>query len=396
MSEGQVTAEAQNQEKDYLAMTDDEIASMDLSLLSSEDEASDEKEEATKQEGDKEKSEESTGNEEEAKSSESDDEDADENEKASSSEEENGASDDKQEEKDPGESEEKDPKDVKTEDNQGQAIDYKAAYEKLTAPFKANGKEMRVDSVDDVIRLMQMGANYNFKMSALKPNLKVMKLLENNGLLDEQKLSFLIDLDKKNPEAITKLIKDSGIDPMDVKIDETSTYTPNTYTVDDREIDLDTAIEEIKSSDTYTKTIDIVSNKWDGPSKQTVANSPQLLKTINDHVARGVYDVIDRELTKERVLGRLNGLSDIEAYKQIGDAIQAKGGFDHLFQEQGHQITQPKGVVTSKQKSEDPAVKAKKRAVSSPKQTTTAKKPDFNPLSMSDEEFEKAVADKFL
>ena len=86
--------------------------------------------------------------------------------------------------------------------------DYKAEYQRLLAPFKANGKDIQVTSVDEALTLMQMGANYNKKMAALKPNLKVLKLLDTHGLLDENELNFLIDLKEKNPKAIMKLVKD--------------------------------------------------------------------------------------------------------------------------------------------------------------------------------------------
>jgi hypothetical protein len=158
------------------------------------------------------------------------------------------------------------------------AVDYKAEYEKLLTPFKANGREMQVTNVDDAVQLMKMGANYNKKMAALKPNLKLMKLLENNGLLDEGKLSFLIDLDKKNPDAINKLVKDSGIDPLDITADKASGYKPSTYTVDDREIELDTVLEDIQDTPSYNRTLEIVSTKWDGASKQLIGKTPQLLK----------------------------------------------------------------------------------------------------------------------
>ena len=42
-------------------------------------------------------------------------------------------------------------------------INYKQEYENLLATFKANGKDMKVDSVEDARRLMQMGANYKQK-----------------------------------------------------------------------------------------------------------------------------------------------------------------------------------------------------------------------------------------
>ena len=275
-------------------------------------------------------------------------------------------------------------------------VDYKAEYNKLLTPFKANGREIAVTNIDDAIALMQMGANYNKKMAALKPNLKLMKLLENNGMLSEERLSFLIDLEKKNPEAISKLVKDSGLDPLDLDAEKASGYKPNTYTVDDREMELDTVLDELQSTPTYNRTLDIVSNKWDGPSKQVIAGSPQLLRVINDHVQSGIYDTILKEVEKERVFGRLTGLSDIEAYRQVGDAIQARGGFDPVGN-QGQQ-TQPKTVVTPKPKTaEDDKLKDKKRAASSSKPAvanSVAK--DFNPLSLSDEEFSKQVFKKFL
>lgn len=275
------------------------------------------------------------------------------------------------------------------------AVDYKAAYEKLFTPFKANGKDIAIANVDDAISLMQMGANYNKKMAALKPNLKLMKLLENNGLLSEEKIGFLIDLDKKNPDAISKLIKDSGADPMDLDAEKASGYKPNTYTVDDREIELDTVLDEIQGTSSYNRTLEIVSTKWDGPSKQVIADTPRLLTVINGHVQSGIYDTIIKEVERERMFGRLSGLSDIEAYRQVGDAIQSRGGFDHLStQVQPKPIPVP--VVPPKPRVDEEKLRDKKRAASSTKPTGSTVVKDFNPLAMSDDEFSKQVNSKYL
>ena len=285
------------------------------------------------------------------------------------------------------------PKEANTE----QAIDYEAAYKKLTAPFKANGRDIQVESVDDAIALMQMGANYNKKMAALKPNLKLMKLLENNGMLSEEKLSFLIDLDKKNPEAISKLIKDSGVDPLDLDAEKAGDYKPTVRKVDDRELELDAVLDEIQDTESYSRTLDVVSNQWDGASKNVIANAPQLLKVINSHVQSGVYDLIVKEIEREKMFGRLSGLSDIEAYRQVGDAIQARGGFDHLVS-QGQQ-TQPRpAVVQPKPKMGDEGKRREKRLAASTSQPAVPSKTpaDFNPLALSDEEFSKVVNQRFL
>lgn len=277
-------------------------------------------------------------------------------------------------------------------------VDYKLEYEKILAPFKANGKEMKVDSIDDAIQLMKMGANYNKKMAAIKPNLKILKTLEKHKLLDENKLSYLIDLDKKDPKAINKLIKESGIDPLDIDVNSDAEYEPKTYTVDDKEVELDSVLEEIQDTPSYNQTIDIIGNKWDASSRQILVNNPSVIKTINEHVQNGMYAQIQQVIEKERMLGRLVGLTDIEAYKQVGDYLDAQGAFNHLNQQSNKQAVKPEPMIKRPtSKSPDPKLKERKKAASPTKSApsnNTAN--DFNPLSMPDDEFEKMVMNKYI
>ena len=277
-------------------------------------------------------------------------------------------------------------------------FDYKSEYEKLLKPFKANGREIAVKSVDDAVTLMQMGANYNKKMAALKPNLKLLKLLENNNLLDAEKLSYLIDLEKKDPKAISKLVKDSGIDPLDLSSDEENAYKPTVKTVDDRELELDSVLDEIQGTETYNRTLSIVSQEWDGKSKQVIADTPQILKVINSHVQSGIYDLISKEVESERTFGRLNGLSDIEAYRQVGDRLNEAGAFNHLVQQPRQQTPAAPVIVPPKPKmGNDDKLREKKRAASAPQAASPSKaKPEYNPLSLSDDDFAKLVQPRFL
>lgn len=291
--------------------------------------------------------------------------------------------------------------DSKPEVTEPKAQDHKNFFEKVTGEFKANGKMMKVDTPEDVVRLMQMGANYNRKMAALKPSMKVLKVLEKNGLLDESKLGFLLDLNQKNPKAIAKLLADSGIDPLDLDLAQGAEYQASDYSVDDREIALDTVVEELKESPTYTKTINLVTQKWDGASKQIVANEPELLKVLDSHMANGVYDLISTEVEKERVFGRLDGMSDIEAYRTVGDAIAQRGGFAHLTPSpgQGQQSTPNAGKnATPTPDDGKQARRDKRRAASPSKATAPAGKADsdFNPLGMSDEDYLKQFDSKYL
>lgn len=281
--------------------------------------------------------------------------------------------------------------------------DYENEYKKLLAPFNANGREMSVKSVDEALDLMKMGANYNKKMAALKPNLKVLKLLEANGLMTEEKISYLIDLANKDSGAINKLIKDSGIDPMDLSTEIADGYTTKVRTVTDKELELDSVLEEIQETPSYQRTLGVVGKDWDESSRQIVAENPQLLKVINGHVQTGIFDIIKAEVERERMFGRLQGVSDIEAYRQVGDSIQARGGFDHLNvpgNGQGQQTQNKPVVVQPKPKQVDESRLKEKRRAAAPAKTaagsSNALPKDFNPLAMSDEEFSRLIKPSFL
>lgn len=285
----------------------------------------------------------------------------------------------------------------KPEETKAEVVtNYEAEYKKLLAPFVANGKEMSVKSVDEAITLMQMGANYHKKMAALKPNLKFLKLLESGGLLSEEKISYLIDLANKDAGAINRLVKESGIDPMDLSTDKADEYKPTVRSVNEKEIELDEVLEEIQATPSYQRTLQVVGKEWDVTSRHVVADTPQLLKVINDHIQNGIYDMITAEVERERMFGRLRGVSDLEAYRQVGDAIQARGGFDHLVsgaRNQGQQVQGSKPVVVQpKPKQVDESKLNDKRRAAAPTKpaaTGSSSVKDFNPLAMSDEDFAK-------
>jgi len=268
--------------------------------------------------------------------------------------------------------------------------------EKLLSPFKANGKDIQVDNVDDAITLMRMGANYNKKMAALKPNLKIVKMLENENLLDAGKLANLIDLSKKNPAAIKQLIKDSGIDPLTLDMKEDAGYTPETYNVNDTEVELDLVLSELKDSPKFSQTMDIISNKLDASSKRILVDNPAVIRVINEHIELGIYDKIAGVVERERMLGRLTDLNDLEAYKHVSEGINANGGItaDSTSSEKADNLD----ADTKKQvDSKEAATKARKKSAATSKSSPGKKADDnFNPLSMSDEDIENTPMSKYM
>ncbi len=304
----------------------------------------------------------------------------------------NVSTDDAKEENDETEEEvsenESEAEEVAEPETKEEAVDYEKQVQQILAPFKANGKEMQVDSIEDAMTLMQQGANYNKKMTSLKPGLKVLKMLENNELLDEGKLSYLIDLHNQDPKAIQKLIKDSKVNPLDIEEGEEIDYVPQSHAVSDSSIELDSVIEDLKQSNEGSLILNTVSNDWDESSRKEVVAKPAYLKDLAEHVKSGVYAKVTAVIERERALGRLTNLSDFQAYNHVGEAMHEAG---HLDAEIGAKTVAPIAAAVVKKKPNDPKLKDRKRAASGTKSSASKKgsSEDIDYLKMSDEDFAK-------
>lgn len=280
--------------------------------------------------------------------------------------------------------------------NEPASVDYQSFYDAVMKPIKANGKTVEIRTPEEAIQLMQMGANYTRKMQDIAPHRKTLLMLENNGLLDQDKLSFLIDLDKKNPDAIKKLIKDSGIDPMDFDPNEQVQYTKGNHTVTDEEANFRSNLDDLKSTPDGLETLRTINDSWDQASKEIMWANPDVMTVIHQQRTNGIYDRIAGEVERQRTLGHLPAnVSFLQAYKTIGDQMHAQNAFADLVSPAGSKETpetpvkqpietkaaKPKTTVKNNEKAQ---AAAQTRATSTQKASQTK-----NPLSLSDEEFMK-------
>lgn len=204
-------------------------------------------------------------------------------------------------------------------------------YHRVLSPFKANGKEIAPRSVDDIVKLMEMGANYTKKMQEISPYRKAILSLDRLGLLEENKLNYLIDLHNKKPEAIKKLLQDSEYDPMDMDYDdgaEQPEYVPSNNIISDAEARLDEVLDNVQSLPGGNETLEVVHKTWDAQSKKVLGESPELLEAIHTQRQNGIYDQIVQEVERMRVLGQIPAhVSFIQAYRSVGDELNAQGAF---------------------------------------------------------------------
>lgn len=275
---------------------------------------------------------------------------------------------------------------VKTET----VVNYEEQFKEILKPFKANGREIQVSDVNEARQLMQMGANYNKKMQAMKPHLSTLRMLE-NAKIGEAELSYLIDLHRKDAGAINKLVKDSGIDPMDLTAEKATDYKPGNHKPSNEEVELEAVLNELDGSEGLPKTINIVTTQWDAKSKDTIASNPQVLRLINTHVESGIYDLVATEVERQRTFGLLAGLSDFDAYRQVGDKMNEKGAFAHIggSSADGQQkAIAPVIKAPNPKKADDDKRKEQKRSAAPAKAAAPAAKTlNIDILNMPDDEF---------
>lgn len=285
-------------------------------------------------------------------------------------------------------------KEEKDEPKQAEPATPEAQLAALFAPIKANGREHKFESVEEIRQLASMGLGFNKKMGELKRAKRIEAMLDKNEI-DETRLSFLIDVALNKPEAISKLIQESGIDALELGVDVAEKYTPSVHSVSDKEMAIDEVLSDLKGSPTVAKTLNVVTKEWDKASRDSIADEPEVLKAIDAHMQNGVYDLISAEMERQGALGKLKGLSNIQAYQQVGDTMNAQGKFAHLFSgssTQSQQTTPVAPVVVQpklKQAEDDEQRAARRKAASGtpPAASVTKPAPTKSLLDMSPEEF---------
>ena len=257
-----------------------------------------------------------------------------------------------------------------------QEVDYKSIYEQVFKPFKANGKEITPKSVEDIISLMQMGANYTKKMQLMAPMKKVVQSLD-NAKIDEQELNFLIDVSKGDKEAIKQLLIKHKIDPLEIDLDGDNTYSPRNNIASDEDVEFNDTLMDIH--DSLPKIQEILNNTWDDNSKKAILKDPRLMRALHEEVQMGRFDEVQKRLEAEKTFGRYRGVSDVNAYIDLVSKME---------QERMKTKIQPETPIRTESTKKIPdKSKAAPTKGKTSKSSSSLTAKDL--LSMSDDEFNK-------
>lgn len=278
-----------------------------------------------------------------------------------------------------------------------QVDQYKSLYERVMAPFKASGKTIQLKDPEEALELIKKGVDYTRKTMEIAADKKFLVMLEKNQLKDEAKLSFLIDIANKNPDAIRKLITDSGVDPLDIDTSAPNNYSPGNHSVSDNEIRFTETLTEVNSTPEGQQVVQKIFNGWDQTSQGHMWKEPEAMRVLLAQKQSGVFDIVEGEVERRRLLGQIPAtIPYLDAYRYVGLELGQAGAFNHLPAFQGQAVAAQHSVATSPiatraasvtKPAADPTVRA--AAPTRPTAPVSSKPTIDDFANLSDEEFLK-------
>ena len=260
------------------------------------------------------------------------------------------------------------------EGEDGADFDFKESFSQVMSPLKVSGKDVQVKSVDDMRNLAMMGIDYSRKMRDIKPIRAVGETLTKagiivDGVVNEEALARLIDINNGDKDAIAQLAAEHGIDPLDMDTENVQ-YTPTASIVSQDTIALQDVEKELVSRGSVDSVVQVL-DTLDPQSKQFFNESPANLLKLDDDIKSGVYEEIMGTVQYEKSLGRLQGMSDMDAYIQIATS----------------QPQEEAQAPVAKPQAKRPSA-AKRKAAGISKRAPAAKAKNYDYVNMTDEEFE--------
>jgi hypothetical protein len=199
-------------------------------------------------------------------------------------------------------------------------------YKDLMKPFKANGTTIEIKDPNELISLAQKGINYTQKMQKLNPHLKIVESLKKANILDENIINTLIDINNGDKDAISAHLKKLNINVFnDIDVEKETTYQPKNHIISDTVYNSEQLIKDISDDQEYGKPFLNNITDWDQQSQIKLSNNSLDLQQLYEHKKSGLFDIVNAEATRQKVLGNFTGISMLDTYATVGKQMQEQG-----------------------------------------------------------------------
>ena len=178
--------------------------------------------------------------------------------------------------------------------------------------LKVDGKMIPIKDLEELYTLASGGGNLTQKYQKLAKGKKSLSIMEEHNLT-EADLSLLIEARNGNKDALASLVKQSGIDTLDVTDEVDENYTPGEFIPSDESMNLKAVQDEISMDPEYATTQNVVNNLMDERSQQMLVQNPMYIKGLHMDIKSGAYQVTQGQAMKLKMMD--GGVrSDMEYY----------------------------------------------------------------------------------
>ena len=263
----------------------------------------------------------------------------------------------------------------------------------LKYKIKANGQELELTN-EELIKLAPKALDYTKKMQEIAPWRRTISALKDNNMSGAD-VNLMISALNGDKDAVTEIVKRSGVDTLDIDTETEEPYTVREYGKSEQQLALEDVVNTISVDPEYVKTQRIVNNDWDRKSQDELVNNPQMIEALHYDVKAGIFDKVSPIALKYKALD--NGRrSDIEYYKMAG-----KEYYENLYAQEAkanqtntanNQILRDQEAVKAAKAAEAKRAKISKAAASrkaaAPTKKAAGKLDVVDFLDDNDEEFE--------
>jgi hypothetical protein len=240
--------------------------------------------------------------------------------------------------------------------------------------FRANGKDYEFSSeeiVDQFPKIFGQAMDYTKKMQTIKPWRKTIDAIE-GAELNHDDVSLMIDVLKGDKDAITEVLKRTGIDTLELDTETESKYVAKDYGRDDSALAIKDIVEDISQDVEYATTHNVLSKQWDESSWNVMAQNPEMIRLLHTDVKSGMYDTLQPIAEKLKVYDGAKK-SDLDYYKEAAQQHFAQTAEQEAYEERMAE-KQAKREAAEAEKARLAEVKAKSQKRTATKQASVKRK----------------------
>ena len=141
--------------------------------------------------------------------------------------------------------------------------------------------------------------DYTKKTQALKEYRKTIDIVQNAGLSDND-LNLFADVLKGDKDAIAAVLKRTGVDALDLDVENVN-YAPKNYGRNDTELAIKDIVDDISADKEYVITHNILEKQWDSKSREKFIEDPNMIKGLHIDVKSGLYDKLNPIMQKLKI-----------------------------------------------------------------------------------------------